>query len=135
MKKVLFLSMLIGALTVITCCTAESPYDDIYGWEGGENGYGMGGGTSTTTGELTTFDIALDRTTAEPTAVATEYFPDEEDILENNTFSIEIPIDLSNPEAKTVSGGSTVALSSYTGNSGGPGQGGPGQGGGPGARY
>ena len=104
MKKVLFLSMLIGAITVITCCTGETPYDDFYGWEGGENGYGMGGGTSTTTGELTTFDIALDRTTAEPTAVATEYFPDEEDILENNTFSIEIPIDLSNPEAKTVSG-------------------------------
>ena len=104
MKKVLFLSMLIGAITVITCCTGETPYDDFYGWEGGENGSGRGGGSATTTGELTTFDIALDRTTSEPTAVETEYFPDEEDMLENNTFTTEVPIDLSNPEAKTLNG-------------------------------
>ena len=96
--------MLAGAITIITCCTAESPYDDFYGQGGGENAPGMGGGSSATTGELATFDIAIDRTSAEPATAAAEYFPDEEDMLENNTFTTEVPIDLSNPEAKTLNG-------------------------------
>ena len=96
--------MLAGAITIITCCTAESPYDDFYGQGGGENTPGMGGGSSATTGELATFDIAIDRTSAEPATAAAEYFPDEEDMLENNTFTTEVPIDMSNPVAKTQDG-------------------------------
>ena len=61
-------------------------------------------GSSTTTGELATFDIAIDRTTVEPTEAAEEYFPDEEDALENNEFTTEVAIDLSSPVAKTENG-------------------------------
>ena len=62
------------------------------------------GGSSTTTGELATFTIALDKTTAEPTDVADAYLPDEEDDLANNEFTTEVNIDLSNPAAKTENG-------------------------------
>ncbi|UKK60315.1 carbohydrate-binding domain-containing protein [Prevotella communis] len=61
-------------------------------------------GNSVTTGELSSFDVAIDKTTAEPTDVATAYYPDEEDMLENNDFSTEVAIDLSNPVSKTVDG-------------------------------
>ncbi|WP_176944244.1 carbohydrate-binding domain-containing protein [Prevotella communis] len=61
-------------------------------------------GNSATTGELASFDVAIDKSTAEPTDVATAYYPDEEDMLENNDFSTEVAIDLSNPVSKTVDG-------------------------------
>ena len=64
----------------------------------------MANGNSSTTGELATFDVAIDKTTAEPTDAATEYFPYDEDVLENNEFTTEVSIDLSNPEAKTENG-------------------------------
>ncbi|UKK68305.1 carbohydrate-binding domain-containing protein [Prevotella communis] len=61
-------------------------------------------GNSATTGELASFDVAIDKTAAEPTDVASAYYPDEEDMLENNDFSTEVAIDLSNPVSKTVDG-------------------------------
>ena len=64
----------------------------------------MANGNSSTTGELATFDVAIDKTTAEPTDAATEIFPYDEDVLENNEFTTEVSIDLSNPEAKTENG-------------------------------
>ena len=105
MKKILLFAMIAVSVTVMTCCTAEDPFeeynDDYNGWQNNAN---MSGGNSATTGELATFDIALDTESAEGTENAREYFPDEEDALENNEFTTEIAIDMSNPVAKTENG-------------------------------
>ena len=105
MKKTLSISMLAASLTMMTCCTSEDPFEEFYNgnnsWTNGEESFGGG---SSTTGELATFNVAIDKTTAEPTATASEYFPDEEDVFENNDFSLEVAIDMSNPVAKTENG-------------------------------
>ena len=104
MKKILFFAMLAASVVVITCCSANDPFEEYYGnnWNG--NPQEGGNGSSATTSGLTTFDVNLDMTTAEPTAVSTAYFPDEEDLLENNNFTTEVAIDLSNPVAKSENG-------------------------------
>ena len=106
MKNFMISVMLIASISVLTCCSVEDPFEEYGGGNGWINGGNMpgGNGSSATTGELATFDIAIDRTTAEPTAVAKEYFPDEEDVLENNEFTKEVTIDLTNPVAKTENG-------------------------------
>ena len=110
--------MIAAFITMMVGCTAEDPFEDFNfennGWN--ENNMSGGNGNSTTTGELATFDIAIDKTTAEPATTANDYFPDEEDVLENNEFTTEVSIDLSNPVAKiengvvvTVNGGHVTA--------------------------
>lgn len=68
------------------------------------NGSTVSSGNAAVTGELATFDVQTDRTTAEPASAAAEYFPVEEDMLENNEFTTEVAIDLSNPVGKTENG-------------------------------
>ena len=111
MKKMKNLVVLAASVAVMTCCSTEDPIEDYTNNESWNNGANMPGGnmpdsngSSATTGTLATFDVAIDKTTAEPTAVAAEYFPDEEDALENNEFTTEVSIDLSNPEEKTENG-------------------------------
>ena len=106
MKKKLFYSMLAASIAVVTCCTAEDPFEEYTNgvnndWNNGGNTFS---GNSATTGELATFDVAIDKTTAEPATTAGEYFPDEEDALENNEFTTEVSIDMSSPVAKTENG-------------------------------
>ena len=105
MKNLLFFTMLVASMVMLTCCSAEDPFEDFIdnGWNNGGNMPG-GNGSSATTGELATFDINIDESSSEPTETATEYFPEEEDALENNSFPTEVTIDLSNPVAKTVDG-------------------------------
>ena len=106
MKYLVISVMLIASIAVMTGCTAEDPLEEFSNgnaWNNGGNTF-SGNGSSMTTGELPTFDIAIDLTTAEPTDVAEEYFPDDEDALENNEFTTEVSIDLSNPVAKTENG-------------------------------
>lgn len=118
MKTRLYYSMIAAFITMMVGCTAEDPFEDFNfennGWN--ENNMSGGNGNSTTTGELATFDIAIDKTTVEPETTANDYFPDEEDVLENNEFTTEVSIDLSNPVAKiengvvvTVNGGHVTA--------------------------
>ena len=107
MKKIMTFVMLIASVAVITCCSAQDPFEEFSGGYDWNNGGGFtpgGNGSSATTGELATFDITIEQTTAEPTDVAEEYFPDEEDVLENNEFTKEVSIDLSNPVSKTENG-------------------------------
>ena len=107
MKKILMFSVLATSIAVMTCCTAEDPIEEFYNGSNGNNSEwnnNNSNGNSATTGQLTTFDIAIDKTSAEPSATASEYFPEEEDALENNEFTTEVAIDLSNPVAKTENG-------------------------------
>ena len=107
MKKIITFVMLIASVAVITCCSTQDPFEEFSGgnsWGSGGGNMSGGNGSSATTGGLATFDIAIDQTTAEPTNAAEEYFPDEEDALENNEFTKEVSIDLSNPVTKTENG-------------------------------
>ena len=108
MKKLMVLAMLMASIEVVSSCTADNPFEEIdETYEGNWNtrgNVGGGSGSSATTGELSTFDVAIDKTAAEPTEVASEYFPDEEDALENNSFETVVTIDLSNPVSKTENG-------------------------------
>ena len=90
----------------LTACSSEDPFSDYNNsWaSGGNNGGGMSGGTSTATGELTTFTVNIDKTTAEPTDKADAYYPDAEDDIAVNSFTTQVSIDLSNPTAKTENG-------------------------------
>ena len=107
MRKTMYFLMLVASMAVMTCCSGEDPFDDFAGkgnnnWNNGN--MPGGSGSSTTTGELATFDIAMDQSSAEPTEAAAECFPDEEDALESNTFATEVMIDLAKPVAKTENG-------------------------------
>ena len=88
MKKIMFPMMLAASIAVITGCSKDDPFTELENnggniWNNGGN-MPNGNGSSATMGELATFDIALDAVTAEPIETAAEYFPDEEDPLENN---------------------------------------------------
>ncbi|MBE6271243.1 MAG: carbohydrate-binding domain-containing protein [Prevotella ruminicola] len=111
MKKIIFSMMLIATTMTMTSCSTDDPFSSLS--NGSDNNWNNGGdisgsistgGSSTTTGDLTTFAVTIDQTTAEPATTATAYLPDEEDALENNSFTTEIAIDLSSPTAKTESG-------------------------------
>ena len=106
MKNFLFFSILAASIAMLTCCTQNDPFESFYngnnGWN--NNSGNMSGGSSSTTGELTTFDIAIDRTSAEPATTASEFFPDDEDVFSSNDFSTEVNIDLSSPVSKTENG-------------------------------
>ena len=102
--------MLLASVVTFSSCSADDPFSDLYNsgnnntWGGNEIVTPGSSGSSATTGELTTFSVSIDKTTAEPASTASEYFPDEEDALENNSFTTEVSIDMSNPVAKTENG-------------------------------
>ena len=108
--KTMIKMMLLASTVMMTSCLADDPFSDgsnnwDYSW--GDNGSTTtpgSGGSSTTTGELTTFSVSIDQTSAEPTTTTSEYLPDEEDALENNSFTTEVNIDMSNPTAFTENG-------------------------------
>ena len=120
MKKILFNAMFAASLAVMICCTAEDPFEAYNNSNSEWNNNGnTSGGNSVTTGELATFDVNIDKTSAEPATIANAYYPDEEDALENNAFTTEINIDMSNPVAKTENGVEvTVSGSHVTANHG-----------------
>ena len=102
MKTISILAIMAASAIMLTSCSADDPFEEFN--SSSSNAYSATGGSSVTTGELVTFDVAVDKTTAEPTEAATAYYPDDEDVLENNEFTTEVSIDLSNPVAKTENG-------------------------------
>lgn len=108
--KTMIKMMLLASTVMMTSCLADDPFSEDtnnwdYSWDdNGSTTTPGSGGSSTTTGELTTFDVNIDQTSAEPTTTASEYLPDEEDALENNSFTTEVNIDMSNPTAFTENG-------------------------------
>jgi len=105
MKKTLSISLLSAAIAMMTCCSTEDPFDSFYN----DNAWNVpsapdGGSSSATTGSLISFDIAIDRTTAEPTSSAAAYLPDEDDVYDATAFATVVTIDMANPQATTVNG-------------------------------
>ena len=108
--KTMIKMMLLASTVMMTSCMADDPFSDgsnnwDYSWDdNGSTTTPGSGSSSTTTGELTTFSVSIDQTSAEPTTTTSEYLPDEEDALENNSFTTEVNIDMSNPTAFTENG-------------------------------
>ena len=102
------ISMATAMMTVLTCCSAQDPYEDFQNYMnnggGGMTMNGNGTMSAAGSGELLTFNVDIDKSTAEPETSVAEYFPEEEDNLDNNTFATEIAIDMSNPTARTENG-------------------------------
>ena len=65
MKKTLVFAMLIASVVAMTCCTSDDPFQEYYNNNEWNNGGNMSNGNSATTGELASFDVAIDKTTAE----------------------------------------------------------------------
>ena len=104
LKQVFFI--LATSFVVTTSCSSEDWFEE-------NNNEWNGSGNSATTGELATFDIAIDKTTVEPTATANAYYPDDEDALDDNDFTTEVAIDLSDPMTKTENGVEVTANGSH----------------------
>jgi hypothetical protein len=110
--KTMIKMMLMASAVMMTGCQADDPFsenDNNWDYNGGNNETitppaSNSGSSSTTTGELTTFSINIDQASAEPTNTVSEYLPDEEDALENNSFTTEVNIDMSHPTATTENG-------------------------------
>ena len=84
-----------SAMALTTACTTDDPFSEYtnYGggstWNGGNENNGNGNEGSSSSGSYTVSltDIAIDKTTAEPTSAASAYYPDDEDNIENESFS------------------------------------------------
>ncbi len=113
MKKTMILTMLAATTMMLTACSTDSPYDEYSNFNPGTNG-GVpssgdipngGNGTSTAgTGELTTYQVAIDKTTAEPISTVAAYYPEADDDITTQTFDTQVTIDMSSPVAKTENG-------------------------------
>ena len=94
MKKIVFGMMLMASVAGITSCSADDPFDSNYNSvvPGGNstmvNG-GNSGNSSAGSGELLSYAVTIDKTTAEPAATADAYYPEEEDDIAQNTFTTE----------------------------------------------
>lgn len=109
----MILTMLAATTMMLTACSTDSPYDEYSNFNPGTNG-GVpssgdipngGNGTSTAgTGELTTYQVAIDKTTAEPISTVAAYYPEADDDITTQTFDTQVTIDMSSPVAKTENG-------------------------------
>ena len=109
-KKLL---MLFASVAVLTACSSDDPFDSVNnmvppavngGGGGMVNGGGGTSGSTAATGELLTFDVAIDKTSAEPTSTVSGYYPETTDDISTQAFTTKVTIDMANPVAKTENG-------------------------------
>ncbi len=93
MKNLVKLTLLMACIGIMQCCSNEDPFEDLYAANNNANGNSGGSGAMNTAGGtfsndvlLTTFDINIDKTSAEPANAAAAYLPDEEDCFDASTF-------------------------------------------------
>jgi len=109
MKKTIYSILLTAIMTAVTtACSTGDGLDDYQG-PTGYNGIGNGSvsgntGSSAESGELLSFTVAVDKTTEEPTNVATATYPETSDDINKQSFTTTVAIDMSNPTAKTENG-------------------------------
>ena len=109
-KKLL---MLFASVAVLTACSSDDPFDSVNnmvppavngGGGGMVNGGGGTSGSTAATGELLTFEVAIDKTSAEPTSTVSAYYPETTDDISTQAFTTKVTIDMANPVAKTENG-------------------------------
>ena len=75
MKKAILNIILTASVAVMMSCSADDKLEEYNGNSSWNSGTSTAGGSSVTTGELATLDVAIDKTTTEPTDVAAAYYP------------------------------------------------------------
>ena len=102
--------MLLAAMTITTACSTDDPVSDLFDNSGsiidnsGTNSNAGSGASTAATGELLSFDINIDKTTAEPSTAASATYPEASDDFSQNSFPTIINIDMSNPTASEADG-------------------------------
>lgn len=99
--------MLMAAMTMMTMTTACSSDDplssnDDNSWS--DDSSSSGTSTTSTYAEMSTFTIAIDKTTAEPSSTATATYPEDVAAFDASNFATTVNIDMSNPAASSVDG-------------------------------
>lgn len=93
-------------VTMMTACSSDDPLsnDDNGNNDWSDNGSDDGSTTTSTYAEMTSFTIAIDKTTTEPTSSATAQYPDEVAAYSADNFTTTVNIDMTNPTDPTVDG-------------------------------
>ena len=97
----MYSAMLLASCAAFTACSSDNLSDFLNdsGFPGGD-----GGNITTASGELSTFEIAIDKTAAEPTTTAQATYGSSGDDISTQNFSTQVTIDMSNPSSKTENG-------------------------------
>ena len=106
MKKIMYAAMLFASI-VITGCSSDDPISEMFDNNSSTPTNTNNGGASAanaSSSELLSFDINIDKTTAEPTSTATAAYPEESDNFDKNSFVAIVNIDMSNPTSKEENG-------------------------------
>ena len=106
MKKIMYAAMLFASI-VITGCSSDDPISEMFDNNSSTPTNTDNGGSSAanaSSSELLSFDINIDKTTAEPTSTATAAYPEESDNFDKNSFVAIVNIDMSNPTSKEENG-------------------------------
>ena len=103
----LFLISLLSIVGFAACSVEDTA--DMFNNPMGEmpsdfNGGGGNGTITAASGELSTFDISIDRTTKEPETTVAATYPEATDNISKRTFGTIISIDMSNPADATEMG-------------------------------
>ena len=104
--------MLTATFTMLTACSSDDPFSDNYNNWMNNNNNTSGGNISDTSGgsssgvysEMSSFTVALDKTTAEPASSIAAAYPAEGDAPASHTFSKVVNIDMANPVDPVVEG-------------------------------
>ena len=114
MKKKMMYIMLITAMTMMTtACSSDDPFSDNYNnWTNNGSDNNNSGSISDTSGgsssgvysEMSSFTVALDKTTEEPATSVAAAYPEEDDNPASHTFSKVVNIDMANPVDPVVEG-------------------------------
>lgn len=106
MKKIMYAAMLFASI-VITGCSSDDPISEMFDNNSSTPTNTNNGGASAanaSSSELLSFDINIDKTSAEPTSTATAAYPEESDNFDKNSFVAIVNIDMSNPTSKEENG-------------------------------
>lgn len=102
----MYAAMLFASI-VITGCSSDDPISEMFDNNSSTPTNTNNGGASAanaSSSELLSFDINIDKTTAEPTSTATAAYPEESDNIDKNSFVAIVNIDMSNPTSKEENG-------------------------------
>ena len=106
MKKFQITMMLFASVSILTACSSDDPLSDLFDdiLTPGNEANGGQSSTGDSSSELLTFNIAIDKTTAEPESAAAATYPEASDDISKNSFGTVVNIDMSNPIAKEENG-------------------------------
>ena len=108
MKKMMFfLLMATAMMTIPTGCSSDDPLSSYGTGEYGNDWDNTGGDATSATSayaDLTSFNVVIDKTTAEPISTAKATYPEGITESSKDVFGTVVNIDMSNPKASTENG-------------------------------